>query len=310
MIFPALRDIAGPSESVSQLIGASWDIPPPDLWTIAVFAFNAIFNYHWYESIIFTQSNKVEVLLNQLTTQESRMSYWFSTPLYPTLYYIFWGHTPMPEIIFSNFNKMPQIYSSWQSVDWAKRHIFYGIFFVSPFLLWSLFSPLITKGSERIICLLCLIQFFISILLTTKTLGFWGGNQYDIRYFYPYTLFLALPLAIFLDKLFTAQKLLIKAPIFIMFFVSVCFSLTMGFLGVINMYKPALTGERRIYLDIFQIGDLFTKYSSTEILDAVFLNRANWIISVLIFISFYCFALLLLKVVKIVIYARKTSKHF
>ena len=62
------------------------------------------------------------------------------------------------------------------------------------------------------------------------------------------------------------------------FSATILISLLMGWLGVINMYRPALTGERRIWLEIHNLFVDFSKYSYADYIDATFMNRYNaWI---------------------------------
>ena len=61
----------------------------------------------------------------------------------------------------------------------------------------------------------------------------------------------------------------------------------MGWLGVINMYKPALTGERRIWMEIYDLKTQFFNHSFKDYLDATFMNRENFWIPIALSIMFF-----------------------
>ncbi len=99
-----------------------------------------------------------------------------------------------------------------------------------------------------------------------------------------------MPLVLFFNEIDNLSNKFIKYIIYIFFTISFIFSLIMGWLGVINMYKPALTGERRIWMDVYDLPKDFSKHSFKEYLDATFLNRKNFWIPImfsLIFLLIY-----------------------
>jgi hypothetical protein len=120
----------------------------------------------------------------------------------------------------------------------------------------------------------------VGVGLNAKVLGFWGGNQYDVRYFYPYTILLAMPLAfsIQLIQKFAHKWLRVIATGIVIYTIGVSF--TMGWFGDMAMYKPALTGERKIFMNEVSLKELFTTYTNEQIIAATFMNRANWQIPV------------------------------
>ncbi len=256
--------------------------------TLFIFFLNLGLNLYWYDSPLFVQNTRVNVLVTKLQQEKLSTFDWLSTPLFPTIFYVLFSGKELPASVFSNYQDLPEAYAVYGSIEWAQRYIFYGLFFISPFLLWSIFSLFITKKQTNQLVTISFFQFFLTVILNTKTLCFWGGNQYDVRYFYPYVLFLAFPLFVFLKSIATSKNKIFKYSIFMQFFITLLFSILMGFLGVINMFKPALTGERRIYLDIYQIFDIFHKYSHLDLLNASLLNRENWLLPVLLSILVFC----------------------
>lgn len=250
--------------------------------TLVIFFINLGLNLYWYNSFLFTKNTHISHLLVQLDKDKLPVSDWISTPLFPTIFYVLFSRSELPEEVFVNYQKLPEAYAVYQSIDWAQRYIFYGLFTISPFLLWSLISLFLVKGKQLKMVLLSYFQFLTAIILSTKTLSFWGGNQYDVRYFYPYMLFLSFPLAIYLKKVANLSRKWHKILLILLFFITIAFSIMMGFLGLINMFKPALTGERRIYIDIYDINLLFKNYSLNDVLDAAFLNRQNWYLAIIL----------------------------
>lgn len=268
---------------------------------LLIFFLNLGLNLYWYQSPLFVQNTRVSVLLTKLNQDKLATKDWLSTPFFPTIFYVLFSGKKLPVSIFSNYQNLPEAYATYASTEWAQRYIFYGLFFISPFLIWSVFSLLVAKKQTKQQILISFVQFLLTIILNTKTLCFWGGNQYDVRYFYPYLLFLAFPLAVFLKKVISLKNRTYKYFLLLLFVITFLYSLIMGFLGVINMFKPALMGERRIFLDIYQISNLFRNYSKLDLLNASLLNRENWILPIILSLSTLCFwqtAKLLIKNIK------------
>lgn len=256
--------------------------------TVFVFCLNLVLNLYWYDSPLFVQNTRVNVLITKLSQDKLATKDWLSTPLFPTIFYVLFSGKELPASVFSNYQNLPNAYAVYGSIEWAQRYIFYGLFFISPFLLWSIFSILIAKKQTFQLVAISFFQFLLTVILNTKTLCFWGGNQYDVRYFYPYLLFLAFPLSFFLKNVATSKNKFYKYSLFFLFSITLLFSVLMGFLGVINMFKPALTGERRIFLDIYQISKLMSNYSTLDLLNASLLNRENWILPILLSVFSLC----------------------
>jgi hypothetical protein len=132
----------------------------------------------------------------------------------------------------------------------------------------------------------------LGIAGNARVLTFWGGNQYDVRYFYPYVVLLGPPTALALGDIvagrYRGRPLLVGA-----FGASAAYALFAGWLGVLSMFGPALTSERRILagirstpeglvlhvpVDIYNAMEVLPAYSVQALLDATFMNRANaWI---------------------------------
>ncbi|MDH7476280.1 MAG: O-antigen polymerase [Microgenomates group bacterium] len=249
-------------------------------------------NLFFYGSITAFQYNKLSIFTNLSRTQIIKIL--FSTPILPTFFIVLFGFGKIPQSAFDNYKFIPKNIAIYNSVDYAKMYNFFGVFFITPTLLVSFFIFLFTKNKSIKkywpIINYSFIIFFVSILMNLKFFNFWGGNQYDIRYFYSYSISLVIPLAIFLNYVFKNKNIFYKYFIAIIFILSYIFSLIMGWLGVINMYKPALTGERRIWMDIYDLPRNLFKHSFKEYLDATFMNRENFWIPVifsLIFLSIY-----------------------
>lgn len=237
---------------------------------------NMIGNLHWYGTIFFSQQLRLSILIdNGLKGDESMIS----TPVFPTIYSVLFGAGKIPPESFRNYNSFPEKIYYISGVNYAKKYNFFGLFTVSPFLLFGIFSYLKLTKIEKDMVFFCLLIFILGVIMHTKYLFFWGGNQYDIRFFYPYTLFPAIMVSKGLKNIWIkySKKNYINL-ILVLFAVSALFSVFMGWLGVINMFKPALTGERRIWADIYNAWYVLPKYSYKELLDATFLNRQNaWI---------------------------------
>lgn len=265
---------------------------------IVIFIANILGNVYWYNSLTFSQTHQVvwfHEVFPELSQQES-LKIWFSTPVFPAVKQVLFGQGPVPESALTNFTNLPAKIAETLSVTYVQRYTFYGLFAITPVLIWSVLSLFQSDQRRQKISRLMWFMFAVGIILNAKTLGFWGGNQYDVRYFYPYTILLALPLAFtiqLIQKLSNRWLKLIAVGVLIY---TVSISLIMGWFGNMAMYKPALTGERKIFMNEVSVKELFSIYTSQEIVAATFVNRANWQIPVII--SLLGSALFLFKVSK------------
>ncbi len=257
-----------------------------------------------YQSIFSSQTMKQVTVLAEMGNDSRRA--WLSTPLFPTVPAVLFNIKKIPAEAFTNFERLPEEIAKFCSVSFAKKMDFYGIFFVSPFLLFSFLGFFLKlKKTKKQLFLLSFIGFLIGIALNSKVLNFWGGNQYDIRYFYPYSYFLAISLGLTLDFFIKSyNNQLIKGMTFFIFLVSAIFSVFMGWLGVINMFKPSLTGERKIFLTFWEFARHFRSYTFVNYLNATFLNRENYLLPLMIsFVLFFVFIL-----VKTIFFTRVVDK--
>lgn len=243
-------------------------------------------NYANYGNILSNQSNQISIV------KKYRMSSFdlFSTPIFPTIINILFGNGKIFPESFRNLSAFNKEFNIFISAEYAKKYNFYGIFTISPFILFASYIFFIKKKMVKITKILHLFlftTFILGIIINLKVVSFWGGNQYDIRYFYPYAILLAVPTAFFLQSVSMIRSKIIKYIFIFLFLCSSAFSVVMAWLGVINMYMPALTGERRIWMDIGDLGQSFSSHSYLEYLNATFLNRENAWIAVMLSIFGY-----------------------
>lgn len=205
-------------------------------------------NKHFYDSYASIQTMQQPIIKD--TFGEKAKNVWLSTPLYPTINCVFFCAGKIPTESFRNFSHFPEQIKTFASLSFAQDYNFYGIFTVTPafFLIFSLMFFTLSRY-VKILLGIIFLTVGIGIVINTKTLIFWGGNQYDIRYFTPYTLLLGFPLALFFYESRNlpykfAKKIFISSGILLGIF-----SVYMGWLGILHMYLPAQTGEQRIYLE-------------------------------------------------------------
>lgn len=257
-----------------------------------VIGLNIFFNFKYYNTFTFLQYDKnivVRESFRNMETTDKINRMLTSTPIFPTLINVLFSYKQLPTNQFIYFNTVPQEIKKYLSFDYAKKYPFYGIFTISPLFIVSIFSFLIKKNKKLDIFLLLSLELFIlGILSNLKTIAFWGGNQYDVRYFYPYVLVLAPLTAVVLQYIFIKMTGILKWLAIMSVSILSIFSLFMGWLGVINMYMPSLNGERRIWMDLNILKDKFFLHTSFEYLNATFMNRDNaWIaMSICFFIYF------------------------
>ena len=243
---------------------------------LSLYWYNNIFANIYFENIILKSHFNGNVFQT-----------WLSTPVFPTIFYILFGFGKIHPESFIHFNQLAQEVKIYASVDYAMKYNFYGLFTISPFLLFSFFSiGLFLKKLHRNIVIFCFLMFSIGVFFNMKVFSFWGGNQYDVHYIYPYVLYLCIPTALAISYLMT-RRLIIRIPAVLLIVATGIWSIYMGWFGVLNMYKPALTGERRIWIEPNQLMSLFSNYSNRQILDATFPNRENWFIAMLLAIILY-----------------------
>lgn len=246
-----------------------------------IFFIQLILNYHFYNSPLASQNTKNVVLMQSELNKKDMSKAWSSTPFWPTILVVLFNYSTIPSESFSNYDSLPKIFYEYASVDFAKKYEFYGLFIISPFILLTLILNFKIDKNK----VLGLAMFLSSVAINSKVLCFWAGNQYDVRYFYPYILFLSFFVADFLKKTIRSKKYINCLILYFSFFILSSFSIFMGWLGVINMFKPALTGERKIWLTLSNLSYL-KQIDKQTLINATFPNRENWATAVVLYFVF------------------------
>jgi hypothetical protein len=248
-------------------------------------------NYAWYGTIWFSQTLQIEAL-RELQGRDA-LAAGLSTPLFPTVPVVLFGAGQIPADVFANFDNFPLSVQSFAGLPYARAYDFFGLFAVSPFLLASAIG-LRGLRDERFCQTLgyCLLMAAIGVVGNSKVLVFWGGNQYDIRYVYPYVIPLGIVAALGMWYLLRAGGL--PRTIVIVGLVGLGgVSVLMGWLGVLNMYMPTMLGERRVGMPItlpldgraaqapvtiYNAMDVLPRYLWEHLLNSTLWNRENvWI---------------------------------
>lgn len=209
---------------------------------------------------------------------------WLSTPLFPTVFSVLFNFGKLPASSFRNFDYLPPDIEKLISKSYAQKYPFYGIFTVTPIIGLSLIWPFLIKRRENRLwsfSLICSLIFGVGVIFNTKVLGFWGGNQYDIRYFYPYVMPLVVITGIVLGWILKKLHGLKR-----MIMISLCILLTilsiyMSWMGVLSQYKPALTGERKLWIYPLELSS-YSQHSLISYWQATFPNGNNFWLPILI----------------------------
>jgi hypothetical protein len=259
------------SQEIRKFLYTRWMALP-----ILIIFLSVVLNLANYGTILFAQTDRCYIQTGMIsgysaaTPRAVTRAIFLSTPLYPTVFTVLFSYSRMPSSVFRNFESIPPDYAQVESVSYARRFRFFGLFIVSPFLLLALLGYL--RYSRDQLLHFCLLVFGFSLLFTTKTLGFWGGNLYDVRYYYPYVVLFAPGIALGLQpkKYFNIFfSILIVLGIVALF---------MGWIGVLNMYLPAGFGERKMYFDPQDVTFIFSKYPFSHFILYTFPNWMNmWI---------------------------------
>ena len=242
-------------------------------------------NVYFYNSLSPSHVDKWAPIYDALG--EETADFMMSAPLLPVSRSVLFNAGKLPQSVFTHIDQSLEMQERLL-VSFIKKYNFYGMFIISPFLLASFLIFLFPTTFRKHFYALTFsfLVFGLAIAGNSKIFGFWGGNQYDIRYFYPFAMLLALPTALAVREMYRMKKeKYFKHLVWIffgLFFVSILISLLMGWLGEINMFQPALRGERKIWLILHNIYDDLNKYSPEEYLNATFMNRFNvwaaWVI--------------------------------
>jgi hypothetical protein len=133
---------------------------------------------------------------------ENRLGVATSAPLHIVLPAVLFNAGKLPSGAFTHFDTLPSAAAVFTSVQYAKINDFYGMFVLSPFLVLGFVFPLFRRD-RRILFLngISVFLFFLNMAGNAKFYAFWGGNQYDIRYFYPFCILLVIPFAQVADGL-------------------------------------------------------------------------------------------------------------
>ena len=209
-----------------------------------------------------------------------------SAPLLQTLPVVLFNGGKLPQESYQHITKMTPPVRIRTSYYYLNRYNFFGLFVISSFLLFSIFAYFLNK-KMRVITLFSYWVFITNIVLQSVFIVFWGGTQYDVRYFYPYILCLVVPTGIAFSALYKNKHILIRCSAIAFFITMGLFSVFMGWMGVVSMYKPALTGERKMWIDILTFPSRYQAYSFEEYVNATFPNRENAWIAILLSIMMY-----------------------
>ncbi|MBI4009220.1 hypothetical protein HY357_03235 [Candidatus Roizmanbacteria bacterium] len=248
---------------------------------------NMILNFVWYGSLHFYLYQHYRLTASIPT--EKLNNFLIGTPLFPTLISVFLNFGRLPNSSFSPYSEYPQI-AQWSGVQFAKVYPFYGLFVISPFLFFCIagFILILLKAKKlKSLAIFCFTIFSVGIVLNTKFSGFYSPNTYDVRYFYPYVLLLGVPIAVAFEWIFTVKDFTRKLLGIYLLLASALFSLLMGWIGVLSMFKPALTGERRLWVNVTQIDKMLSKYTPSRLFNETFMNFRNvWVAIVFSLILF------------------------
>lgn len=239
---------------------------PAVIITIIIIASNLL----WYKQIS-SSLYKENIVIGE-KFKGPVLKTWMSAPLIPNVWYLLFSYDQPKPSMFRHFDEIDDVVDQYVSLSYAQKYNFYGLLVISPFFLLSLISLVKYKKMHR--ATLCSwVIGAVGFIATAKYYAFWGGNLYDVRYFYPYMILLALPAAqgLMYLKGFRIAWIFVAA--------TTAWSIYMGFLGAVNMYLPALTGERRIWLEPFH-----EQSPDSNIVTALFLNRENADIAVCMWI--------------------------
>lgn len=239
-------------------------------------------NMYWYGSLTFSQTHRAiwfEQIMPEQNSTDS-LAIWFSTPLWPTMRAVLFNTGLLPNAVFENFESLPIEIAQTLSVSYAQRYLFYGLFTITPVLFLGIVTFFLPSNKKNLLLLSWFsLFFFIGVGLNSKVLGFWAGNQYDVRYFYPYTMLLGVPLAIVIQYMVRIKGM--RGMIALLLVMSLMLhALFMGWLGVMQMYKPALTGEQRLAIRQPLTSAVLSQKASQDLVYATAMNRRNVLIPI------------------------------
>lgn len=236
-------------------------------------------NLYWYNSLISSQTHR-QITVSSIMGDKA-INAWISTPLFPTAIDLLFASGRLHDADFTNFTKLPLKISEFASVEYAKRYKFYGLFYITPLAIPALGSLILFRNEKyKRTLFLCWSLIVIGIVGNSKILQFWGGNQYDIRYIYPYTIPFIFLSAITLKTMLMAVKPVMKLIIWVFLIFMSMISIYQGLVGQINMYSSSLSGERKVWIEPWQLPLFFHKSTVPQIIDITFTNNQNYLIAV------------------------------
>lgn len=245
----------------------------------ALFVLVVALNWFAYGSISSVQS--LQSFQFDSIPMAKRLGIATSAPLASVLPVVLFNAGKIPEAAFAHFSRLPETAARFTSLEFARKYDFWGMFFISPFLLFSFFVFLIpVKREVRLTVLSAFLLFCLNVGGNSTFYAFWGGNQYDIRYFYPYAVLLFLPFALVLKGIGGLKNRAAKGVLLAALALSSAWGIYMGWLGVMGMFGPSLTGERRIWTTPFAFPAEAGRYTATQLLGATFPNGGNFLAAV------------------------------
>lgn len=259
-------------------------------WSLAgaLIVINTVLNYLWYGTALFSQTHRMP-----LTEQAGLVgvSVWMSTPLIPTVWYVLFGSGYLPDSVFRNFQEFDPTIAKYSSLPFIKAAYFLGIFTWLPYAWFGLGVFLRMHRKYLPLLVYCSLMFCLNVIATTKKLGFWGGNQYDVRYFYPLILFPGIFIVLGLQTVYTRFSGLRHRVFFLSLFLLLMFSsFRIGWVGVLNNFQPAVHGENKVTVNVMTARGILHRYTLSTPLTATFMNKRNaWIGAVVAYILFAYF---------------------
>jgi hypothetical protein len=250
-------------------------------------------NRYWYNSWLSSQTTKQPTVLEIMGKDASGV--WLSTPWWPTIPTVLFNAGKISEECFRNLKGLPKEMSIFVGAEFAKNYNFFGIFTISPWLFLAL-AGIRLKNKFRSLSVFLLIVFLVGLFGNTKVLNFWGGNQYDVRYIYP-LIILLFPFVIEgVININNIKNIETRYWHFFLVIIMSGWSLGMGWMGELGMYLSSLSGERKVWIDIFSLKEVVSSIDKQDLYNATFMNRQNWWIPVLL----WMFVWTIWKVIKLI----------
>lgn len=210
----------------------------------------------------------------------------FANPVFPSILVNLFNTGPVPQNAFAKRIWNNTEIREKESIIWATRYPYKGIFTQSPALYFTILGLLIAFKRNKLLIILIFSMVILLIIQNSKLLYFFAPNSYDTHYFLPAIPLLIIGLSVWIKNIFQIKNFLAKNIFIFITGLSICISIYNGWYANLTNYAPHVTGEHRFSFEQLQ-QPFFTSQNIKNNLWLLFINTFPNIYNIHLLFLFY-----------------------